>query len=63
MRIRDESVVMLPADERALRPSCCCRATAGGIPVIESTSGTPAWSIRRLAYGATDSEQHRCDSA
>mgnify|MGYP002652628994 CR=1 FL=1 len=29
---------------------------AGGIPVMESTSGTPAWSISRRAYGATDSK-------
>ncbi|MFE2985915.1 hypothetical protein [Streptomyces sp. NPDC059262] len=56
MRTRDESVVMLPTDERALRPPRgCCRATVGGIPVIESAPGTPAWSISRLAYGATDS--------
>ena len=43
MRTRLESVVMLPTVDRALRPPrCCCRATAGGMPVIESTSGTPA---------------------
>ena len=36
-------------------PRCCCSATAGGRPSIASTSGTPAWSISRRAYGATDS--------
>ena len=57
MRTRLESVVMLPTVDRVLRPPCCCcNATAGGIPVMESTSGTPAWSMRRLAYGATDSK-------
>ena len=30
-------------------PRCCCRATAGGRPSMASTSGTPAWSIRRRA--------------
>ena len=43
-------------DERVVgEPRCCCRATAGGRPSMESTSGTPAWSIRRRAYGDTDS--------
>ncbi len=50
MRTREESVVMLPTEERALLPPrCCWRATAGGMPVIESTSGTPAWSMSRRA--------------
>ena len=52
MRTRLESVVTLPTDERAPGvPRCCCSATAGGRPSIESTSGTPTWSIRRRAYG------------
>ena len=49
-------VVTLPTDERTLGvPRACCSATAGGRPSMESTSGTPAWSIRRRAYGDTDS--------
>jgi excinuclease ABC subunit A len=59
-----EIVVTLPTDERALAvPRCCCSATAGGSPSIESTSGTPTWSMRRLAYGETDSKYRRCASA
>ena len=42
MRIRLDSVVTLPTDERAFGvPRCCCSATAGGNPSIASTSGTP----------------------
>jgi hypothetical protein len=42
MRKRFEMVVTLPTDERVLVvPRCCCNATAGGNPSMESTSGTP----------------------
>ena len=64
IRTRLDSVVTLPTLERALlAPRCCWRAIAGGSPSIESTSGTPAWSISRRAYGATDSKYLRCASA
>jgi len=44
--MRLDSVVTLPTEDRALlAPRCCCSATAGGSPSMESTSGTPAWSI------------------
>ncbi len=57
MRSRLDSVVTLPTEERVLGvPRCCCKATAGGNPSMESTSGTPTWSMRRRAYGATDSK-------
>ena len=57
MRSRLEIVVTLPTDERVLEPPrCCWSATAGGRPSIESTAGTPTWSIKRRAYGATDSK-------
>ncbi len=49
-RSRLEIVVALPTEERAVGvPRCCCRATAGGRPSMASTSGVPAWSIRRRA--------------
>jgi hypothetical protein len=41
IRSRFDSVVTLPTDERVVGdPRCCCSATAGGSPSIESTSGT-----------------------
>ncbi len=50
IRIRLDRVVTLPTDDRADGvPRCCCSATAGGSPSIESTSGTPTWSISRRA--------------
>ena len=56
MRSRLESVVTLPTDERVDgTPRCCWSATAGGSPSISLTSGTPIWSNKRRAYGATDS--------
>ncbi len=64
MRTRLDSCDTLPTDERAPGvPRACCSATAGGRPVISSTSGTPTWSISRRAYGATDSKYRRCASA
>ncbi len=57
MRKRFDSVVRLPTEERLLvAPRCCCKATAGGKPSIESTSGTAIWSMSRRAYGLTDSK-------
>ncbi len=48
MRTRLDSVVTLPTEERVLGvPRCCCKATAGGRPSMESTSGTPTWSMSR----------------
>jgi hypothetical protein len=50
MRSRFDSVVTLPTDERVVgEPRCCCSATAGGSPLMESTSGTPSWWKSRRA--------------
>ena len=43
------SPVKYEAQQDAKVYFCCCKATAGGKPSIASTSGTPAWSIRRRA--------------
>ena len=57
MRSRFEMVVTLPTDERVPGvPRCCCSAMAGGRPSMASTAGTPTWSMKRRAYGATDSK-------
>ena len=37
-------------------PRRCCRATAGGSPVISPTFGALTCCSRRRAYGATDSK-------
>ncbi len=64
IRSEFEIVVTLPTLDRVLAvPRCCCRATAGGRPSIESTWGTPACSNSRRAYGATDSRYRRWASA
>ena len=49
MRIELDSVVRVPTVERELgAPRRCCRATAGGSPVIPSTAGLcPCWIRRR----------------
>src|ERR1700749_1994362 len=44
MRSRFDNVVTLPTDERVVgEPRCCCRATAGGRPSMESTCVTDIW--------------------
>ena len=41
MRSRLDNVVTLPTDDRVVgEPRCCCKATAGGSPSMESTFGT-----------------------
>ena len=64
IRIELDSVVTVPTVERELgEPRRCCRATAGGRPVMRSTCGVwPCWMSRR-AYGATDSKNRRWASA
>src|SRR3954447_1042713 len=55
---------MVPTGARELdAPRRCCRATAGGSPVISCTCGAPTCWSRRRAYGATDSKYRRCASA
>lgn len=50
MRSRLDNELRLPTDERVFgAPRCCRSATAGRSPSIESTAGTPTWSIRRRA--------------
>ncbi|MET3802815.1 hypothetical protein ABID70_002770 [Clavibacter michiganensis] len=66
MSIRSEleSVVTVPTVERVLgAPRRCCRATAGGSPVMLSTCGVCSCRISRRAYGATDSKKRRWASA
>ncbi len=44
MRSELDRVLTLPTDERVvLAPRCCCSATAGGKPLMSSTSGTGIW--------------------
>ena len=45
-----------PTSARSVCRAAAASATAGGRPSIASTSGTPTCSIRRRAYGATDSK-------
>ena len=57
IRSRFDNVVTVPTVDRDdAAPRRCCRATAGGSPVMSSTLGAPAGSSNRLAYGATDSK-------
>ena len=50
IRIEFESVVTVPTDDRELgAPWRCCRATAGGSPVIETTFGFVACANSRRA--------------
>ena len=59
-----EIVVTVPTEDRELgAPRRCCRATAGGSPVIDSTRGLVPWVNSRRAYGATDSRYRRWASA
>ena len=52
IRSRFDSVVTVPTDERDVAaPRRCCRATAGGSPVMSSTFGAPVWQQQPAGVG------------